>query len=103
MDSETSTPSDASRANHLPWWPIPAGFLAYFLLFYYFVESGRTIPAMVFGMIALPILLSASLCSVAVFARLAFGVYRKRLSWPGLLAWLAVSAICVVMAAQLLR
>lgn len=103
MDSGTTTNADAGRSAHLPWWPIPFVFLAYFVLFLYFVESGQTIPAMVFGIMALPVLIAASLFSVAVLVRLAMGVYRGRLSWLGLLAWLAVGTACAVMAAQILR
>jgi len=103
MDSESTSKPDAGREPHLPWWPIPFVFLAYFVLFHYFVESGQTIPAMVFGIMALPVLIAASLFSVAVFVRLAMGVYRGRLSWPGLLGWLAVGTACAVMAAQILR
>ncbi|RZA35178.1 MAG: hypothetical protein EOP92_11785 [Lysobacteraceae bacterium] len=103
MDSEAMRPPDTGPSERLPWWPIPAGFLAYFLLFYYFANSGQTIPAMIFGFIGLPVFIVASLCATAVLVRLVFGKYRSRISWPGLLAWLAVATTCVVMAALVLR
>lgn len=97
MTSELPTSSDADKTQRLPSWPIPVGFLAYFSLFYYFANSGMTIPAMAFGFIGLPVFIFASLCSIFVLSRLALGGYKGRLSWFGLLAWLGVAALCVTM------
>ncbi len=97
MTSELPTSSDEKQIQHLPSWPIPVGFLVYFSLFHYFANSGMTIPAMAFGFIGLPVFIFASLCSIFVLSRLAFGGYKGRLSWFGLLAWLGVAALCVTM------
>ena len=103
MDSEATTRSDTDPANRLPWWPAPFGFLAYFLLFYYFANSGQTFLAMAFGFVGLPVFIFAASCCIAVFGRLIFGGYRNRLSWLGLLAWVGVAAVCVTMAILVLR
>ncbi len=97
MTPEPPTSSDADKIQRLPSWPVPVGFLAYFSLFYYFANSGMTIPAMAFGFIGLPAFIFASLCSIFVLSRLALGGYKGRLSWFGLLAWLGVAALCVTM------
>ena len=103
MDSEATTPSDTDRVKRMPWWPAPVGFLAYFLLFYYFANSGQTYLAMAFGFVGLPVFIFAASCCISVFARLTFGAYKNRLSWPGLLAWVAVATVCVTMTTLVLR
>lgn len=103
MDLEAPTPYDSDRAKCLPGWPVPAGFLAYFVLFHHFANAGQIIPAMVFGFIGVPVFIAASVCCIVVLVRLLSGAYQGRLSWPGLLAWVAVATLCVTMAALVLR
>ncbi len=98
MESEIANSPDKPQRMLFPWWPIPFGFLAYFLLFYHFTRSGLTLFAMAFGLIGVPVLACASVCSAVVLIRVALGRYKNHLSLLGLLAWLCVAAICVAMA-----
>ena len=91
MDSED--PAARQAPHKLPSWIPPAALLAFPIVFYRLVEVGADMYAMVFGMLAIPVMVGALAGVALVISRGAMGDYRGRWSVLGTVLWALVAVV----------
>jgi hypothetical protein len=100
----TTNRSDAFDGQvRLPRWQVPASILAFAAAFYYSVNTGHTIAAMVFGLLAIPVMIAAWAGVFFVVVRATIGDYRGRLSVVGAILWLCVTIGLVISSIAIYR